>query len=271
MPSENALPALNPIVDEAYEVFGSYKPNLPLHSCGCDMCVPPEMQKEIISTPLRDLPLGLLQSWEESAAANASVAADDNFDLGEAWSLEVRAFLPRIMQALAEGEEPSTLGIENAFRTAAQADWTMWPDQERKLLARFAEEYFLCSLNRVALSWAPIGHVLKYGTDGDEAAVMLLVMGIDVERVIALWDKAPDPAGAVHLAEARRSLEYDAGCNAEVYGSVWLEDQKEACARLGHWLMSDDANARLEAAFFAILGDDHDAKAMREIISRGLN
>ncbi|MEM8795674.1 MAG: hypothetical protein AAGE61_08910 [Pseudomonadota bacterium] len=269
MAEDYHFPELAPLIEEAYGGFGNYTPQIPLHVCSCEMCLPVDFQREKFGVPVRDLDIGLLQSWEESAASSEKVARDQGQPATESWMHEMKAFLPRIFEALARGHSPSNLGIENAFQTVALADWPSWPETERAALIRFAEAYFLARLSRVEVSFAPIGHVLSLDTEGADVAVAIIILGLDPERVIALWEKAPDPMAAIHLAEARRSLEYDHDEMGYLFRSVWLDD-KTALASLGGFLSSPEADKRLEAAFFSLEGDDHDVKAQREILSRAI-
>ncbi|MEM8836603.1 MAG: hypothetical protein AAGE89_00805 [Pseudomonadota bacterium] len=269
MTEEYHFPELAPLTEEAYRVLGNYTPRIPLHVCSCEMCMPHDYQREKFSVPVRDLDIGLLQAWEESAASSEKVARDQGQPVTEAWMNEVKTFLPRIFETIACGHSPSNLGIENAFRTVALANWPSWPETERATLLRFAETYFLARLSLVEVSFAPIGHVLSLDTDGADVAVALIILGLKPERVITLWEKAPDPMAAVHLAEARRSLEYDYDEMGYLFRSVWLDD-KTALASLGDFLSSPEADKRLEAAFFSLEGDDHDTKAQREILSRAI-
>lgn len=260
---------LLPVVAEAYDVFARYARRYPLHCCDCDLCLPPEMQLRIVRSPLRDLSLGLLQQWEGSAAASRRIYSDAEHPSNEAWAHEVRAFLPRMFEVIASGDRPSGLGVETSFRTLALADWQTWPEPERDVVTRFAEAFFLARLEVLQFAWSNVGHVLDCGMRGEDAAVALLVLGIPVDRVMALWQHAPDPAAAVHLADARSSLSHDWDAGVYSHGSVWLDDPvTKTC--LGAWLAGPEIGHRLEAAFFAIDGDGHASTAMREILSRAL-
>ncbi|MEM6382951.1 MAG: hypothetical protein AAF645_29560 [Myxococcota bacterium] len=274
MARAHPLPSLDPLVDEAYDLFAAHRLSLPLHACGCENCLPATLQEKFIRTPLRLLDLGLLTSWEESAAASVAVARrNGEMEPGaaqiDAWSTEVRALLPRIAQAVAEGTQPSNLGVENTFRTIGSAGWQDWPEAERAFVQRFAEAFFLASINRAAFARAPIGPVLALDTDGQDAAIALIILGIDEERIIELWEAAPDPNAAIHIAEARRSIRYDTETKCDTLDSVWLND-KWTGVRLGTWLTSPEIDERLEAAFFSLTGEESEAQAMREILSRAL-
>lgn len=264
-----AFPHLSPLVESVYDLFSNYKAQLPLHVCDCELCVTPDIQREIVNTPLRSLSFALLQSWEESAGARALEPHYDGTPATRAWQDEVKAFLPRLFECAALGEAPSVLGIESAFRTIGIADWQSWPTKESDAVISFVEAFFQQRLGHLAFGIAPVGQVLASDTGGEEVAEALIKMGLPVNRVIDLWRDAPDPAAVVHLADARRSLKWDLATGKRLQGTIWLDDVK-AQAELGEWQASDEVAARIEAAFFAIEGDDHDAKAMREILSRGL-
>lgn len=259
---------LNEIIEDAYSVFSQYRLTLPLHCCGCENCVPHDAQRQIVDQSPHNVELGLLQSWEDSAAAQVHVCQEQGTSGDDRWRDEVRSLLPRMMELLVQGEEPSSLGIENTFRVASLAGWQEWPADERDILVQFVETFFQVQSQRLTFAWAPIGHVLSYTTAAEDMAVALLIMGVDVERVIELWQGADDPTASVHIAEARRTLEYDKEGN-HTYSSAWLKDDA-ASLRLGQWLVGPENDQRLEATFFATQGEDHDAKAIREIISRAL-
>lgn len=232
--------------------------------------MPPETQIKIIERPVRTLSLGMIADWERSAAARASVARDAEQDLGPYWRDEVRAFLPRIMELMSLGEEPSGLGVENSLRVAALADWPQWPKPERDIIVRFAEAFFVAHLQNVTFAFCKgKGHILSLQTQARDVVVALLILGISPDRIIELWWQAPDPAAALHLADTREGLTYDWGAEHHVLNSVWLDDEVPQI-RLGQWLAGADVAARLEANFFAITAEDHDGRAMREVLSRGL-
>lgn len=269
MTHDLALADLSPLVETAYDVFAKYTLRFPLQCCACEWCLPPEMQLKIIRNPVQTLDLGLLQTWEGSAASQARIARESGVPPTEAWSNEVRALLPRMMAVIVSGQTPSGLGIENAFRTVALADWPHWPVAERDILLRFAEAFFLAHHRIMAFSIARSGHFLASGVKGRDVAVSLLILGLEAERIIDLWRQIPDPVGAVHLADARHRLYFDWEARTHKIKSVWLEDHP-ACFSLGEWLAGPEVQARLEAAFFAVEGDGHAARAMREILSRSL-
>lgn len=232
------------------------------------MCIPPARQIDIARTPVHQIALGQVQEWESSAAAHVQAGLQNGSVPDSTWPDEVRAFLPRMFELISAGEDPAPLGIETSFRTAALAGWQDWPRREQDMLTGFAEAFFLARLARVHLAWAPIGHVLNLGTDGQDAAEALLILGLPLARVIDLWQRAPDPAGAVHLAEARRAITHDRKTGLALQGN-WLDDYEMRRA-LADWQSSQEVSTRLEAAFFALTAEDHDSKAMRDIISRGL-
>ena len=124
----------------------------------------------------------------------------------------------------------------------------------------------------MVIARAPVGPVLSGDTIGSDVAVALIILGLEPEAVIAHWRAAPDPAGAVHLAQARSKLAFDPYADHPVFRSVWFENLNDPtpALTLGAWLASSEADARLENAFFALEAEDPHSRAMRSILSRSL-
>ncbi len=261
---------LTDIVETAYRVFARYQLTFPLHCCDCEFCVTPEMQKQMIADQPRAIKPTLVSDWEGAAAAHIHVALQKGASIDDGWAREVRALLPRMMELLVAGEEVSGLGFENALRVVDLARWRDWPDCEQAVLIQFVEAFFMPKLVQFEFVPFKAGPKLARGITGDRVIVALAVMGLDVDQIAEMWARVPDPAGAVHLAQARGTLAVDWPAQTSRLDSVWLEEHPERSAALGGWLAGPEVEARLEAAFFAVEGQDRTAERLRAFLSAAL-
>ena len=247
------LPA---IVDEAYALFARYRATPPLLVCQCNVCMPLDVQRELLDAPLREAPAKLLREWQGSVALG-TVDADGAFQRDPAEADEVRHFLPRLMDLLAQDRRVSTSGTETSLRCLQDTGWHRWPGVERRVVQRFLDAHWQTTLADD-----------ECGPDAADVLTMHVLIGADIERALALWDAAPDPAGALHLAEARHWLSDRDGTWR--FSNGFLEDaHAPAARRIGEWLASPAASDRLERAFFALEGDDPDTEDMRATLSHG--
>ena len=62
-------PQLHAVIEEAYEVFSDYRVRHSLSVCHCNCCMTEENERELLKTPLRDIPASLLAEYTNSAHA----------------------------------------------------------------------------------------------------------------------------------------------------------------------------------------------------------
>lgn len=117
---------LTELVDQAYEAFAGRPPRDVGVCTGC--CMDPKDASRLLGLPVREIPLGLLVEWMEAATDNEFPSA--------IWL----HLLPRILELLAQGEDPTRVGVEVSLRrgrnrTMSQAQRTVLDRFQTALLA----------------------------------------------------------------------------------------------------------------------------------------
>lgn len=102
------------LIEEAYRVFTYPEPR----SIGvCELCcMDATIEQDFFNPPVRELPLAYIRDWYAAAYEPEGIAK-------ETWAY----LLPRILEILAAGEEPSDNGIEvslNRFDTGNPQSWS---------------------------------------------------------------------------------------------------------------------------------------------------
>src|SRR3569832_237311 len=101
------------LIDEAYRVFTCSTPTS-IEVCAC--CTDPDIRADFFKPPIRQLPLSYIRDWYCGAYEPSGVAQ-------KTWTY----LLPRILEILAAGEDPSPVGTEvslNRFDTGNPANWS---------------------------------------------------------------------------------------------------------------------------------------------------
>ena len=113
------------LIQEAYVVFSQP----PTEHRVCDCCMCPKIRKDFFNHKQKDIPLDYINDWF-FAAADIPLSKDK-------W----RFVLPRILEALACCEEPSTTGIEVSLSRFSTGDKKNWNDEEWSVLDKFQRLY----------------------------------------------------------------------------------------------------------------------------------
>lgn len=232
-------PELRSIVEEAYRVFGGYRLTDTLVVCHCNCCMTEETERELIKTPLREIPSNLLAEYTNSA---------HGWDDG-AIAREMRYFLPRYLELIAENDPPDNIGLDICMRRIGRGGWRgKWPDDEEALIDRFFDALVAAFLPRLGLELWPVGWRLSF----DFAGVLTCIVtgGGNLDRALATWEAAEDPAAAIHMAALREDVLMLNG--RPCFDNPFLEDHREAADKIGAFLMRPDVDTRIEAAFFAV-------------------
>lgn len=233
-------PELQAIVDEAYRVFGRHEITTPtLTVCRCNCCMTVGIERELIKTPLRELPSDVLAEYTNSA---------HGWDDGPI-AREMRYFLPRYFELIALDDPPDNMGIDICLRRLGYAKWReKWPADEVRLLDRFFDAILIASLPRLDLTLWPVGWRLTF--DLTDVLTLVVTADGDIDRVLVAWDAAGDPAAVIHMAALREDV---LSTHARTcLHSAYLDDHKEAADRIGAFLVRPEVDARIEAAFFAV-------------------
>ena len=83
----------------------------------------------------------------------------------------------------------------------------------------------------------------------DDVLGMMIRAGADVQRLLAVWEAAPDHGAALHIANLRFTLATD-GRGTRLHNHHLESDFAEAALAVGAFLSSPTSTARIEAAFF---------------------
>lgn len=233
-------PELRSIVEEAYGVFGGYRPAAPtLSVCHCNVCMTEETELELVKTPLREIPSGLLAEYTNSA---------HGWDDGPI-AREMRYFLPRYFELIADYDPPDHMGIDICLRRLGYAKWReKWPAQEEQIIDRFFDAFLVASLSKLDLVHWPVGWRLEF--DLGDVLTMIVTADGDIGRALAAWDAAADPAAAIHMAALREDVLSTQARTC--WHSAYLDEHKGAGDKIGAFLMRPEVDQRIEAAFFAV-------------------
>lgn len=84
----------------------------------------------------------------------------------------------------------------------------------------------------------------------DDTLAMLITGGCLLPRILGVWDAAPDPAAAVHMAGARMFLSWNDG-RCHFHDAHLDRDYKEETEAVAAFLNRPEVDRRMEAAFVA--------------------
>ena len=120
-------PAMQALIEQIYHIFRRYPVPQKFVVC-CEYCLSQQEQKALRSTSLRAIPYSLINAWNSSPGPDPQ-----NSD-------EVRYFLPRLLEFVAQGQFDN---IHEVFslRRINLASKENWREDEWKILQRFACQY----------------------------------------------------------------------------------------------------------------------------------
>jgi len=120
------------LIEEAYAVFATAKPA----STGvCECCTDAAIQRDFFEPDIRQLPLRTVQDWFDGAV--------------QPWPLPQATWtylLPRLLEILAAGEEPSRVAIEVTLSRFATGEPSNWSPRQGEVLDRFQRQFLVRSL-----------------------------------------------------------------------------------------------------------------------------
>ncbi|NNE23768.1 MAG: hypothetical protein HKN11_14280 [Rhizobiales bacterium] len=222
-------------VDDAYEVFSNYQMRAPLVFCDCNVCMTHEQARALLSTPLRMIPQELLAEYTNSAHGYDRELIETQF----------KYLLPRYLDLIADCKPPSHQDIETCLDRLGSAGYrTSWPAREVEVIGEFFDAFVEANLVNLHLLKWPVGLRLEF--DMIDVLVMVVRASGDLERVLDVFDKAPDPEAAVHMASMRADVENTDG--RHLYRNAFLEDRPAEAAMIGEWLMRDSVTERIMEA-----------------------
>ena len=233
-------PELKSIVEEAYRVFSDYRVRHSLTVCHCNCCMTEETEQELLKTPLREIGASLLAEYTNSA---------HDWNDGPV-AREMRYFLPRYFELIAENDPPDTMGLDICLRRLAKAGWrAKWPAAEEQIIDRFFEALMAAGLLRLDLAHWPAGWKLDF--DIADVLTMVVTADGDLGRVLAAWDAAADPPAAIHMAALREGV-LESGGRTYLHSAYLEKDYDAEADAIAAFLMRPEVDRRLEAAFFQV-------------------
>ena len=159
------------MVEEAYVLFAPYEAKMPLHICSCGSCSPEDFQRKLLHYPLQEIPSGILEAYLSSVPLEDEAAT----------ARDMKHFLPRILQALVNGEDVRTL--DEVLLDKLRCDLPeCWFPHEIEWLHRFAAAWFESQLDTP-----------RYESCLGVWLTMFHFAGLDVtDRLLALWVQYAD-------------------------------------------------------------------------------
>ena len=220
------------LVEEAYQLFAAYPAHFPLSICSCSSCLPEELQRELLRHPLRDIPTDILAAYLSSVplADEAATARD------------MKHFLPRILQALVNGEDvrsPDEMLLDKLCCDLPEC----WPEAEIRWLHRFAAAWF--------------GHqiaVPRYKGCLIVWLAMFQFAGLDVTGdLLKLWTQSAGEINALReFAAVYLSVPYS-GCNGDWSKVCYLPraypKREQFADNLSAWFTSAHTRAAFRQSF----------------------
>ena len=218
-------------IAEAYELFAPYSVRFPLNICTCNSCSPEDFQQALLEYPLRKIPADMLQAYL------GSVPLDD----GAATALDMKHFLPRILQALVNDEDVRSL--DETLLDKLCCDFPeCWAKEEIDWLKRFAAAWFDSQLT------AP-----RY----EGCLVVWLNMfqfaGLDVvDELLAVWTEQTDKTAALReFVDLYLEIPYGSD-EPDWYKVCYLPEhcpnRTQFAARLSAWFTHPDTRATFRRA-----------------------
>jgi len=234
---------LEAAVARAYDVFGAYKLSGTITYCDCPVCMTDGVARALSTTPLKEIPSKVLAEYTNSAHGH-----------DKRTEREFKYFLPRYLELIAQCDPPTDIGLEVCL-TRLDGYRASWPAAEIEAVDGFFDAFVGTSIHQLLLVEWPVGLRLEF--DMGEVLGMVALSGGDLDRVLAVVDKSPDPEAAVHLASLRDDVEVRNG--VPHYTNAHLDTYPEAKRRIGEWLMRDVVDDRIIAAHDALADPAYDA------------
>lgn len=241
----NITDRLQAAVDHAYAVFGKYTLGGVIAHCDCSVCMTRETAAQLSKLPLREISSGLLGEYTNSAHGYDRDIVEPEF----------KHFLPRYFDLIAHCQPPSPLCIETCLDRLGTAGYREnWPDEECNAIDSFFEAFLQASIEQTALEIWPTG--LHLVMDLGEVLTMTVRAGGDLDAALEVFDKAADPAAALHMAAMRSDLGVRDG--KAWYHQEHLNDYPNASPAIGQFLTRGSVTQRIGNAIDLLADPDYD-------------
>lgn len=230
-------PELESAIANAKRVFSGYALNGRIIVCNCNSCVAPEIERELIRTPLHTLSSALLAEYTNSAHSWDERVAED-----------LRYFLPRYFELIALDDVPCQLDLEVCLTRLANAAWhDEWPAAEAKAI----DDFFVAMLrSRLGNADLPTGYQLfQSGEDAEAVLCLAANAGGDMQQLLKIWDEDVSRTANVRLARIIVSADWR---TRQLSNTWWFSDYRplaeQAMKQVIAWLLRTETWERLEAA-----------------------
>ncbi len=235
---------LQAAIANAYEVFEPYGARFTAQVCRCASCFTEADRDRLLRLPLRQIDGYLLDQYSWSAHGH-----DDDGPLSD----DLRYLLPRYFELFALNDAALHNTPEcNLIQLGHTACRSLWPTGEVAAIDRWFDALLgACLANdTVEGGWqAASGSRYRCALRLNDVLGMLVRAGADVVRLLAIWDAAPDPAAALHIANQRFMLATD-GRGTRLHNEHLEQDGSAAALAIGAFVTSPRSTQRIEAAFF---------------------
>jgi hypothetical protein len=235
---------LQAAISHARDVFAPYRDRFTATVCTCPSCFSEADRKRLLATPLPEIDGPLLEQYSWSAHGQ-----DDDGPRSD----DLRCLLPRYFELFALNDPALHKAPEcNLMQLGRTPYRTAWPQRETAAIDRCFDALLSACLANDAVDGGWTGHCgsgFRCRARLEEALVMMICAGAEVGRLLAVWEAAPDPAAALHMADLRFTLSTDER-GTRLY-NVHLDPRHiDAALAIGAFLASASATSRIEAAFF---------------------
>jgi hypothetical protein len=236
--------ALRTSITNAYDVFGRYSERFTAQVCQCPCCFIEADRDRLLKLPLREIDGYLLEQYSWSAHGH-----DDDGPLSD----DLRYLLPRYFELFAKNDPNLHDATECNLIQLGDTAWrAVWPATEIAAIDRYFDALFQAFLanSDIEGGWSGRGGSGYHcALQIDDVVVMLIRAGGDVTRLLRIWDAAPDPAAALHLANLRFSLQTDER-GTRLSNHHLGPELVEAALAVGTFVTSPLSTSRIETAFF---------------------
>jgi hypothetical protein len=241
----NITSRLKAAVEHAYDVFGKYRLDSIITHCDCPVCMNAETARELSKRPLEEISAGLLGEYTNSAHGYDRETVEPEF----------KHFLPRYFDLIAQCQIPSPLCIEICLARLREAQYRAnWPAEEIAVVEEFFQAFVEACIGQTGLEKWPSG--MRLAMDLGEVLVMISLAGGDLDAALDTFDKADDPAAALHMAAMRGDLSVKDG--ETFYFQEHLSNFPQAARTIGQFLVRDSVTERIGNAIDLIDNPDYD-------------
>jgi hypothetical protein len=223
--------ALDMAIDQLYAIFRVYQaPKNMLDVCvGC--CMPEPLEKEMRTLRLVQLNAKHFREYNESAKSRVQPAR------------EIKYFLPRMLQLLAQGAELHH-STELYLQRMGNCDPSEYSATERLAIDRFALAYFA-----EGLSQYPTGSAHRFaGSSAFDILLMFHLGGVTLEPLLAYWLQTQEPASTLHYAESS----YWGFWSTQNVKNAFAQERSGFCETMQSWMLNTQHRERFAQKLLAV-------------------